>query len=126
MKRARHAHGLRKLCIVASASSVLCGCALAPPYPDHVLDDADPWINSIQYLPDYELQQACAFQQKVLGCGNLTTGEIFVLDDPALSDCVLRHERSHFREVFVERVAYAESAAHKRWFDQYCADGIGD
>lgn len=111
----------------SSIAAALClgalqGCAYAPPYPAHVLDDADPWINSISYLPDDELQRTCAFAERVLGCGNLTTGEIFVLDDPALSDCVLQHERSHFREVFVERVAYEESAAHRRWIDQYCVD----
>ena len=98
------------------------GCAYAPPYPEYVLDDADPWISSIEYLPDEELQAACAFQERVLGCGNLTTGQIFVLDDPTLSECVLRHEKSHFREVFVEQVAYHDSASHKHWFDQYCAD----
>ncbi|MGV3593103.1 MAG: hypothetical protein ACO1PZ_15555 [Gammaproteobacteria bacterium] len=104
------------------ALPALQACAYAPPYPAHVLDDADPWINSIRYLSDAELQQTCAFAERVLGCGNLTTGEIFVLDDPALSDCVLQHERSHFREVFVERVAYEESAAHAHWYDHYCAD----
>jgi hypothetical protein len=104
------------------ALGALQGCSYAPPYPPHVLAAADPWINSIRYLPDDELQRTCAFDERVLGCGNLTTGEIFVLDDPTLSDCVLQHERSHFREVFVERVAYEESAAHKRWYDHYCAD----
>lgn len=114
--------GKQRTALLAAAFCTLQGCAYAPPYPDHVLDDANPWINSIQYLPDAELQQTCALAERVLGCGNLSTGEIFVLDDPALSPCVLRHERSHFREVFVERVAYAESAAHEHWFDHYCAD----
>ena len=123
-----HAERIRKpriLTLPAIATGLtffLNGCALAPPYPDYVLDDADPWISSIEYLPDDELQKACAFQERVLGCGNLTTGEIFVLDDPQLSDCVLRHEKSHFREVFVEQVAYHDSAAHKHWFDYFCAD----
>jgi hypothetical protein len=58
----------------------------------------------------------------VLGCGNLVTGIIYVLDDPTLIDCILRHEKSHFREVFVKRVAYADSATHKHWFDRYCED----
>jgi hypothetical protein len=125
MSNVERIRALRTLLVMALAVIVMLvfqGCAYAPRYPEYVLDDADPWIHSIEYLPEDELQTACGFHERVLGCGNLVTGMIYVVDDPALSACVLRHEKSHFREVFVEQVAYAESAAHKHWFDHYCED----
>jgi hypothetical protein len=125
MSNVERIRALRTLLFMATAVILMLalqGCAYSPPYPDHVLADADPWIYSVEYLPAEELQATCALRERVLGCGNLTTGIIYVVDDPALSACVLRHERSHFREVFVEKVAYAESATHKHWLDQYCED----
>ncbi|MDY6983598.1 MAG: hypothetical protein SV422_10965, partial [Pseudomonadota bacterium] len=65
------ARGLRAPSSIAPALCLLGalqGCAYAPPYPAHVLDDADPWINSISYLSEDELQRTCAFEERVLGC----------------------------------------------------------
>jgi hypothetical protein len=118
--------------LMAFAVAVLAyctACAIIPdsayiaPYPDRLLKDADPWITSIQYLPDAELQAECKRAPvRVHGCAHLLTGEIFILDayGPAFKDCVLRHELSHFYDVYVRHIGVSETQEHKDWFEQYC------
>jgi hypothetical protein len=102
---------------------LLDGCATlpyAPPYPEYVLEKADPWIKSITHLPESQLQEACGQNYHVLGCANLMTGEIWVIADPDLSACVIRHERSHVYEVFVMGIGVEETRTHKHWHNPYC------
>jgi hypothetical protein len=97
--------------------------AYGAPYPEHMLKQADPWITSITYLPDAMLQAECKkAPARVHGCARLLTGEIFILDahGPAFKDCVLRHELSHFYDVYVRHIGVSETQEHKDWFEQYC------
>jgi len=103
----------------------LSGCAFAPPYPEYVLEKADPYITSISYLPDAELQRACGGPERMLGCYSFLTGEMFILDDPAVSDCVLRHERSHAYEVHVAKMSIDDTRTHKHWAKPYCYKPLG-
>ena len=115
------------LTILAAAvliTAFLTGCQFAPPYPEYVLDKADPWINSITYLPDAELQDACSGAARVMGCADLISGEIFVTDDPAVRECTLRHERSHFYEVYVAGIGVVDTQEHKRWTRVSCPAGV--
>jgi hypothetical protein len=102
---------------------LLNGCATlpyAPPYPEYVLEKADPWIKQITYLPDAELQKACNKDFRVDGCADLLTGEIFASADPEIAECVILHEKSHFYEVYVMGVPVDETQSHKHWHKPYC------
>jgi hypothetical protein len=117
---------LKILAVLGFAAAMLAyctGCATlpyAPPYPEYVLEKADPWIKSITHLPESQLQEACGQNYHVLGCANLMTGEIWVIADPDLSACVIRHERSHVYEVFVMGIGVEETRTHKHWHNPYC------
>jgi len=100
--------------------------AYPAPYPEHLLKKADPWVRQVTYLPSAELQAQCSNDPsnplRYYGCGSLLTGEIFILADhgPAFEDCVLRHERSHFYDVYVKGTGVAETQSHEGWARPHC------
>jgi hypothetical protein len=114
------------LAYCTGCAQLLPDSAYAAPYPEHMLKDAEPWVSSVTYLPDHQLQAACRSSGDVAtrfnGCARLLTGEIFILDahGPAFKDCVLRHELSHFYDAYVRQVGLEDTKQHKDWFEQYC------
>lgn len=111
---------MNKLLIIVSFVLFGVGCASAP-YSAAELTKADDYIKEIRYETSDVVNKEC-YAWKILGCSRFDIGVIYIdkyLPEKVI-ECVVRHEKSHFYEMFVKKVPYEDTWSHKGWRAVYC------